>query len=66
MHQMAQEAALWPSVMTTLGPCWRKGKLNWANIAIGSMLAAILILMLYIVTSCMAQLKLYWLSYSLN
>ena len=36
MHQMAQEGALWPSVMVTLGPCWHKVKLNWANIANGS------------------------------
>ena len=34
---MAQEGALWPSVMITLGPCWRKVKLNWVNIdTIGS------------------------------
>ena len=23
-YQMAQEGALWPSVMITLGPCWHK------------------------------------------
>ena len=28
MHQIAQEGALWSSVMITLGPCWRKVKLN--------------------------------------
>ena len=32
-HQMAKEGALWPSVMITLGPCWCKVKLHWANIA---------------------------------
>ena len=31
--QMAQKGALWPSVMTTFGPCWHKVKLSWANIA---------------------------------
>ena len=31
---MAQEGALWPSVMITLGPCWRKVKLNWANLRV--------------------------------
>ena len=31
--QMAQKSALWPSIMTTFGPCWRKVKLSWANIA---------------------------------
>ena len=30
---MVQEGALWPSVMITLGLCWCKVKLNWANIA---------------------------------
>ena len=35
-YQMAQEGALWPSVVITLGPCWRKVKLSWANIANGS------------------------------
>ena len=67
--QMAQKSALWPSVMTKFGPCWRKVKLSWANIANVWMLAArkcIPIFMLYIVTSCMAQLKLDWLSYCLN
>ena len=44
-HQMAQEGALWPSVMITLGLCWRTVKLH--------LLAArkcVLILMLYIIT----------------
>ena len=35
-YQMVQEGALWPSVMITFGPCWRKVKLSWANIANGS------------------------------
>ena len=52
---MVQEGALWPSVMITLGPCWRKVQLNWENIANGSstirFFCSILILMLYIVTS---------------
>ena len=51
---MTHQGALWPSVMITLGPHWRKVKIL-------PMLAArkcILILMLYIVTSCIAQLKL--------
>ena len=39
-HQMAQEGALWPSVMITLGPCWHKVKLSWANIANGSIALA--------------------------
>ena len=58
-HQMAQESALWPSVMIiTLGPCWHKVKLNWDNIANGSSTIGfyntrkcILVLMLHIVTS---------------
>ena len=49
-HQMAQEGAPWPSVMITLGPCWRKVKLNWANTAIGRDVASQINIMLYIVT----------------
>ena len=59
MHQMAQEGAQWPSVIT-LEPCWYKVKLNWANnyIANGSSTIGfystrkyILILLSYNVTS---------------
>ena len=30
-HQMAQEGALWPSVIR-FGPHWRNCKITWANI----------------------------------
>ena len=32
MHQMAQEGALWPSVMIRFGPHWCNSKITWANI----------------------------------
>ena len=32
MHQMAQESALWPSVMIRFGPHWCNSKIIWANI----------------------------------
>ena len=32
VHQMAQEGALWPSVMIRFGPHWRNSKITWANI----------------------------------
>ena len=63
MHQVAQEGALWPSVMITLGPCWRKVRLNLALIVALSDVGSHININ---VTSCMAQLKLHWLSYSLN
>ena len=60
-HQKVQEDGLWPSVVITLGPCWHKVKLNWANIANGSSTIGfyntrkcILILMLYIVVPTIA------------
>ena len=31
-HQMAQEGALWPSVMIRFGPHWCNSKITWANI----------------------------------
>ena len=31
-HQMAQEGALWPSVMIRFGPLWRNSKITWDNI----------------------------------
>ena len=31
-HQMAQEGALWPSVMIRFGPHWHNSKITWANI----------------------------------
>ena len=31
-RQMAQEGALWPSVMIRFGPHWRNSKIAWANI----------------------------------
>ena len=63
MHQMVQEGAVWSSVMITLGPCWCKVNLNWDNIAI--MVVALSDAGSHI-NIIMAQLKLYWLSYSLN
>ena len=32
VYQMAQEGALWPSVMIRFGPHWRNSKIIWANI----------------------------------
>ena len=57
MYQIVQEGALWPSVMITLGPAWRK-------VTIMPMLVALLNVgsqKVYIsinVTGCMVQLKL--------
>ena len=31
-HQMAQEGALWPGSVISLGPHWRNSKITWANI----------------------------------
>ena len=31
-HQMAQEGALWPSVMIRFRLHWRNSKITWANI----------------------------------
>ena len=64
-HQMAQEGALWPSIMITLG---RKVKLHWANIANDSSTIGCwqLDININVIHTYMVQLKLYWLSYSLN
>ena len=32
VHQMAQEGALWPSVMIRFGPHWCNSKITWASI----------------------------------
>ena len=32
VHQMAQEGALWSSVMIRFGPHWHNSKITWANI----------------------------------
>ena len=34
-YQMAQEGALWPSVMIRFGPHWHNSKITWANIVNG-------------------------------
>ena len=32
VHQMAQEAVLWPSVMIRFRPHWHNSKIKWGNI----------------------------------
>ena len=61
---MAQEDAPWPSVIITLGPCWKQNKVKLPMVVALWDVGSLLILMLYIVTSCMVQLKLYWPNYS--
>ena len=62
MHQMAQEGALWPSVMIRFGPHWHNSKITWANIVnvvLDLALKSIIVLnMVEAVKNTLAQLKL--------
>ena len=66
-HQMAQEGALWPSVMIRFGLHWRNSKITWANIVNAVLdFGSKSIIVLPILNMVLEQLKIHWLSKSLT